>query len=155
MNTGSFSVSQAIGEPVEAPALLCPVPFSARYDLDRTTGLISRTGHPLAGQSVANKILLTPGVQGGVAAGWALLAMRGLDVGFAGLVFGDINPVMVQGAVTAHIPIAASVDPAIFDNVNTGDIVRLDPTKRTITLVANRKPHDDEGPRIGCSGLNG
>lgn len=138
MSTGSFSVTQAIGDPVEAPALVCPVPFSARYDLDRTTGLISRTGHPLEGQSVANKILLTPGVQGGVAAGWALLAMRGLGVGFAGLVFGDVNPVMAQGAVTAHIPIAAGVDPAIFDQVNTGDVIRLDPARRTVTLLARQ-----------------
>lgn len=136
MNIATFPVSQATGEPVEAPALVCPVPFSARYDLDRTTGLISRTGHPLEGQSVANKILLTPGVQGGVAAGWALLAMRGLGVGFAGLIFGDVNPVMTQGAVTAHIPIAAGIDPAIFDQLNTGDVVRLDPVKRQVTLVA-------------------
>lgn len=137
MSIATFAVSQATGEPVEARVLVCPVPFSARFDLNRTTGLISRAGHPLEGQSVANKILLTPGVQGGVAAGWALLAMRGLGVGFAGLIFGDVNPVMAQGAVTAHIPIAAGVDPAIFDQVTTDDLVRLHPAERSVTLLAH------------------
>lgn len=115
--------------------LMCPVPFSARYDLDRVTGMISREGHPLKGTSVRNMILVAPAVQGGVAAGWAFLAMKGRDVGFAGLVFGRVNPVMVQGAITAKVPIFAGVDEAIFDVLQTGDRVRLDPDTKTITVI--------------------
>jgi len=82
--------------------------------------------------------LVSPGVQGGVAAGWALLAMRGLGVGFAGLVFGDVNPVMVQGAVTAGIPIAAGLDPSALDELQSGALARLDPGTRTLTLLGLR-----------------
>ena len=135
MSARTFSAMQATGEPVEASVVMCPVPFSARYDLDRVTGVISREDHPLKSMSVRHKILVAPGVQGGVAAGWAFLAMKGQDVGFAGLVFGHINPVMVQGAVTADVPIFAGVDEAIFDALETGDRVRLDPAAKTITVL--------------------
>jgi len=135
MSNRTYRLVSATGPGVEAPLLVCPRPFSARYDLDRRTGVISREGHPLQGQSVVGTILVSPGVQGGVAAGWALLAMRGLGVGFAGLVFGDVNPVMVQGAVTAGIPIAAGLDPAALDELQSGALARLDPGTRTLTLL--------------------
>lgn len=130
-----FTATQASGEPVEASVLMCPVSFSARYDLDRLTGVISREGHPLKGASVRNMILVAPSVQGGVAAGWAFLAMKGQDIGFAGLVFGQVNPVMVQGAVTARVPIFAGIEEAIFEVLVTGDRVRLDPTSKTVTVL--------------------
>lgn len=135
MSNRTYRLTSATGGVVEAPLLLCPRPFSARYDLDRRTGVISRDGHPLQGQSVVGTILVSPGVQGGVAAGWALLAMRGLGVGLAGMVFGDINPVMVQGAVTAGIPIAAGLDLQVLEELSSGVLARLDPGARMLTLL--------------------
>lgn len=137
MTARTFSAAQATGEPVEANVLMCPVSFSARYDLDRVTGVISRENHPLKGMSVKDKIFVAPEVQGGVAAAWAFLAMKGQGVGFAGLVFGRVNPVMVQGAVTAGVPIFAGVEESIFETLKTGDRVRLDPAARTITALGS------------------
>lgn len=131
----AFAVTQATGRPVRATSIVSPVDFSARYDLDRTTGTISRTDHPLRGESVAGRILVAPGVQGGVAAGWAFLAMAGLGVGPIGFVFGGVNPVMVQGAVTAGLPILAGVDQAFFAAVSNGDTLELDPTNHTVTII--------------------
>lgn len=135
MSRRTYRAEQATGDPVEAAVLVSPVTFSARYDLDRRSGIISRDGHPLRGRSIAGTILIAPGVQGGVAAGWAFLAMKGLGVGYSGLVFGAVNPVMVQGAVAAGIPILAGVDPRVFDEVHTDDVVLLDPASRTITVT--------------------
>jgi len=135
----TFSARQATGPAVTAPALVTTVPFSARYDLDRQTGVISRTDHELQGESIAGRVLVTPGVQGGVAAGWALLALTARSRGFAGLVFGDTNPVMVQGAVAAGIPIFAGIDPDFFEAVNTGDLLDLDPSTKTVTVRTHRE----------------
>lgn len=134
MSEHIYHLRSAAGPVVEAPLLVSPRTFSARYDLDRKTGLISREGHPLRGQSVVGKMFVAPGVQGGVAAGWALLAMKGLGVGFAGLMFGDVNPVMVQGAVTAGIPIGAGLDPEDFAALESGCMARIDPPARTLTV---------------------
>lgn len=132
----TYSASQATGPGVQARLLVDPVTFSPRYDLDRVSGRFSRTGHPLLGESLEGRVLASPGVQGGVAGGWAFLAMAGAGVGPAGLIFTDVNPVMVQGAVTAGIPIVAGVDPAFFDDVRTGDRLRVDPAARTVLLLA-------------------
>jgi hypothetical protein len=108
--------------------------FSPRYDLDRVGGVFSRAGHPLFGESIAGKILVCPGVQGGIAGGWAFLMMRGRGVGFAGLVFGEVNPVMVQGAAAAGIPIVSGVDQEIFTALKSHQLIRLDPKARRVTM---------------------
>lgn len=130
-----YALKRAVGKTIEGEALVSPVPFSARYDLDRTRGIISRIDHPLQGESITGKIFISPGVQGGVAAGWALLAMAQRGVGFAGLVFGDTNPVMVQGAVTAGIPIASGIDGACLGGIKTGDRISLDPANMELTVL--------------------
>ena len=131
----AFLARHGFGPPVEAEVIVSPVPFSARYDLDRDTGVITRLDHPLRGVSIVEKILIAPGVQGGVAAGWALLDMRGRGVGIAGLVLGRANPVMVQGAITAGIPILVGFEDEIFSAVHTGDRVLLDPAARRVLLA--------------------
>lgn len=131
-----FTAQQAVGPTVEAVLLLNSRPFSPRYDLDRSSGTFSRTSHPLHGESLRGKILASRDVEGGVAGGWAFLAMRGAGVGPAGLVFGGINPVMVQGAVTAGLPVLAGVDSSFFSTAKTGDTVRLDPRGRCVEIVA-------------------
>jgi predicted aconitase with swiveling domain len=130
-----FRCTQALGPSVEARVLVSTRTFSPRYDLDRQNGVFSRSDHPLLGEPIAGTILLAPGVQGGIAGGWAFLMMRGRGVGFAGMVFGSVNPVMVQGAAAAGIPILAGVDEAIFEAVRTGDVLRLEPDLRRITLL--------------------
>jgi predicted aconitase with swiveling domain len=134
---GTFKATQAAGRTVTAAALVSPVPFSARYDLDRVNGVISRADHPLRGSSIGGKILVVRGVQGGVAAGWAMLALRGRGAGFAGMVFGTTNPVMVQGALAADIPVFAGIDDDFFDTVQTGDELVLDPGSHTVTIRNN------------------
>jgi predicted aconitase with swiveling domain len=131
----AFAVRRAIGPPVEGPALVSPVFFSARYDLDWRKGAFSRVGHPLDGEPVAGTILVCPGVQGGIAGGWAFLELAGRGLGFAGLVFGRVNPVVVQGARAAGIAIAAGVDPAIFDRIASGAPLRLDPEALRVSLL--------------------
>ena len=131
----TYAVQQGSGPAVQARVLVDPVAFSPRYDLDRVRGTFSRTGHPLHGESLAGRVLASPGVQGGVAGGWAFLAMAGSGVGPAALVFGHVNPVMVQGAVTAGIPILAGIDPAFFAEVGTDDVVRVNPAGSTVQVL--------------------
>lgn len=131
----TYAVRQACGPTVQAALLLDPLTFSPRYDLDRVHGTFSRTGHPLYGEPLTGKVLAAPGVQGGVAGGWAFLAMAGAGVGPVALVFGDVNPVMVQGAVTAGIPIVSGVDPVFFEQAGDGDLVRVDPAGGTVQVL--------------------
>jgi predicted aconitase with swiveling domain len=134
-DTKFFAVDRALGRTVEGRALVTTAPFSARYDLDFDRGVFSRLGHPLDGEPVAEAILICPGVRGGIAGGWAFLKLASQGLGFAGLVFERVNPVLVQGAQAAELSIAAGVDPAIFVHARSGVTVRLDPAALQVSLL--------------------
>lgn len=120
-------VTRAMGQTVSGQVVVFREGFSPRYDLDRTSGVISRRGHSAEGQSIKDKILVIPTAKGGVAGGWAFrdLACKGFAP--RAFVFGKLNPVMVQGAVFAGIPITEGWRPDALTMLRTGDMVRIDP----------------------------
>lgn len=135
-----FSVQRAVGESVEAEVLVCTKHFSPRYDIDREAGTFSRPGHPLEGKALAGKILLFPGVQGGVMGGWVFLELKSRGKGPAALVFGKTNPVMVQGAIMAGVPILDGIDPRAFADLKNGDTVRVDPKNLRVEVTKRSSP---------------
>jgi uncharacterized protein len=129
-----LQLNRAWGPVVDAPVLVMKEGFSPRYDLDRWTGVISRIGHSAEGESIKGRILLIPTVKGGVAAGWAFFDLLHKGIAPAGFVFGKLNPVMVQGAVLAHLPIAEGWSQAEIATLRNGDLARLDPGSKTLTI---------------------
>jgi predicted aconitase with swiveling domain len=128
-------VQRAWGPRIEAPALVMREGFSPRYDLDRLTGVISRIGHSVQGESIKGRILVIPTTKGGVAGGWAFFDLLHKGIAPAGIVFGKLNPVMVQGAVLAGMPVTEGWSPNALDYVSSGDLIRVDPANRTITVL--------------------
>lgn len=129
---------RGFGAPVAGEALVLDAAFSARYDLNLRTGRISRAGHPQRGESIAGRVLVIRSVQGGTAGGWAFMAMRERGVGPVGLVCCHANPVLVQGAVSADLPILDGLDEAEIDLVETGDHVTLLPERRSLLVWSVR-----------------
>ena len=117
------------GAPVAGPALVSAHGFSARYDLDHTTGLISRESHELYGESVVGKILVVSTAKGGTATGWRLLDLVARGTAPRALIFRRTNPVMVQGAVLAGIAIMHRLVPDPVDVLATGDVLHLAPAE--------------------------
>ena len=132
---GKIRLTRAFGASVEGVALVSTEGFSPRYDLDRTTGIITKIGHALEGKSLRDRILIIPTAKGGVAAGWAFLDMKAKGFAPKALVFGRTNPVMVQGAVFADITITEGWQPDALKALRTGDLVRVDANARTLQLV--------------------
>jgi len=128
-------VKRAFGPAVEGEAVVSEEGFSPRYDLDRWSGVISKPGHRLEGVNIRDKVLIFPTAKGGIAAGWAFHDIKTKGIAPRALVFGVTNPVMVQGAVFAGLTITEgwSRDPRTC--IRTGDIVRVDPRKKTIELL--------------------
>ena len=126
---------RGFGPAVEAEIVLSRDSFSIRYDMDRETGVISRRGHALEGRSLAGKIVYFPAVQGGVAAGWAFLALAHRGVAPAAVIFGRTNPVMIQGLVLAGIPAMHRVTPDPFSVLTSGDRVRMSPSRGVVEVL--------------------
>lgn len=127
-------VERAAGPVVEGEALLSSEGFSPRYDLDRWSGLITKPGHELEGQSIVDRVCFFPTAKGGIAAGWAFYDIRWKKIAPKAFIFGITNPVMVQGALFAGIPITAGWNPDPRTMVKSGDWVRVDPERRVIEL---------------------
>ncbi len=132
-----IQVKRGYGPIVEGEALVMREGFSPRYDLDRISGVISRVGHSVEGWSIKDRILVIPTVKGGVAAGWAFFDLLHKGIAPKGLVFGKLNPVMVQGAVLAKMPITEGWSINALDAIATGDRIRVDPGARTILLLSH------------------
>ena len=69
------------------------------------------------------------GCSGGRCCGLGLSAIADLGICFAGLVLGNINPAMVQGAVIAGIPIAAGFDPQLLESLKRVTESGLNPAR--------------------------
>jgi predicted aconitase with swiveling domain len=135
LSAARLRVSRAFGPPVEGVALLSEEGFSPRYDLDRWSGVITRSGHRLEGENIRDKVCFFPTAKGGIAAGWAFHDLRWKKIAPKAFIFGVTNPVMVQGAIFAGITIIEGWTPHPREVLNTGDWVRVDPLGMWIEVL--------------------
>jgi predicted aconitase with swiveling domain len=131
----TIRVQRAFGAPVEGEALVSEEGFSPRYDLDRWSGRITKSGHRLEGASIVDKVCFFPTAKGGIAAGWAFYDIKWKKIAPKAFIFGVTNPVMVQGAVFAGIAITEGWEPDARAVVHTGDWVRVDPARKVIEVL--------------------
>ncbi len=126
---------KGIGPAVSGTALVARDNFSARYDLDRKSGVFSRPAHRLAGQSYVGRILVLDQAKGGVATAWMLrdMAERGL-VPLA-LVLNRVNPILAQGAAFAGVALVDRFEGDVTELIRTGDELRIDPPAGVVEIL--------------------
>jgi uncharacterized protein len=122
-----FVASAGMGKRVRGRAMVAKDGFSARYDLDRKSGVFSRPEHKLAGQSFVGRVLVLDVAKGGVATAWMLHEMRSRGVMPAALVLNVVNPIMVQGAALADFTMISGFAVDITLAVPDGALVEVDP----------------------------
>jgi uncharacterized protein len=131
----AFRARQAMGDIVRGIALVATDGFSARYDLDRVRGIFSRPDHKLNGQSYIGRVLVLDTAKGGVASAWMLNEMTSRGVMPLALVFNSVNPILVQGAALAGLPMLAGFDEDITAAVPHGSEVEVNPRRRVLTVL--------------------
>ena len=124
-----------IGPAVTGTALVAKDNFSARYDLDRKTGVFSRATHQLAGQSYVGRILVLAEAKGGVATAWMLRDMKERAIVPLALVFNRVNPILAQGAAFAGVALVDRFDGDVTDLIRTGDRLRVDPAAGVVEIL--------------------
>jgi predicted aconitase with swiveling domain len=130
-----FRARQAMGDIVRGIALVAHDGFSARYDLDRIRGIFSRPGHKLAGQSYVGRVLVLDTAKGGVASAWMLNEMKSRGVVPLALVFNSVNPILVQGAALADLPMLAGFDEDITAAIPHGSEVEVNPGNGVLSVL--------------------
>ena len=135
MSASTFTARMALGDKVEGMALVAKDGFSARYDLDRLKGVFSRPTHALAGQRYVGCILVLDTAKGGVATAWMLHEMAARAMAPLALVLNSVNPIMVQGAAFAPMPLLVGFELDITAAVPSGARLRLDPKRRLLEVL--------------------
>ena len=82
-----------------------------------------------------NLALISSTAKGGIAARWAFYDIKAKGISPKAFIFGVTNPVMVQGAVLASIPITGGWSENPSGLIGNGDWVRVDPARRVIELL--------------------
>jgi predicted aconitase with swiveling domain len=126
MSERIFYAAAGMGRKVQGEALVAKDGFSARYDLDRLSGVFSRPQHKLAGHSYVGKVLVLDAAKGGVATAWMLYEMQSRGIVPAALVLNAVNPIMVQGAALADFTMISGFDVDITAAIPNGATVEID-----------------------------
>jgi predicted aconitase with swiveling domain len=124
-----------IGPRVRGIALAARDNFSVRYDLDYKRGVFGRPRHALYGTSYVGCILVLNAAKGGVASAWMLHELMTNGKAPLALVLNDANPVLVQGAAFANLPLVDRFDVDVTEAVATGDELIVDPAAGEVTIV--------------------
>lgn len=125
-----------IGPAVEGIALVASDNFSARYDLDRDRGIVSRPSHKLYGENYVGRILVLNAAKGGVASAWMLREMMQKEKAPLGLLLNDANPVMAQGAAFAQLPLIDRFETDITAAIKSGDRIAVDPAQGLVRILS-------------------
>lgn len=132
-----LSCHPGIGPTVSGTALVAADNFSARYDLDRDTGIFRRPTHKLAGQSYIGLILVLNEAKGGVASAWMLSEMKARGLAPLGFVFNRVNPILAQGAALAGLTLVDRFSGDVTQLIRTGDALAIDPAAGEV-VIRNR-----------------
>jgi predicted aconitase with swiveling domain len=135
-----LTARHAMGAKLSGQALVAKDGFSARYDLNRLSGVFSRPAHKLAGQSYVGKILVLDTAKGGVASAWMLHEMRSRNMVPLAIVFNSVNPILVQGAALGGITMMAGFEVDVTAAVPHGAMLELDPAARTLRILGCAAP---------------
>jgi uncharacterized protein len=126
---------KGIGPAVVGIALVASDNFSARYDLDRATGIFSRPSHKLVGESYVDRILVLENAKGGVATAWMLHEMVARTIVPRALIFNRVNPILAQGAAFANVALVDRFDGDVTQLFCTGDELRVDPAAGEVEIL--------------------
>lgn len=135
MSEKIYTARHAMGQRITGQALVARDGFSARYDLNRLSGVFSRPAHKLAGQSYVDKILVLDTAKGGVATAWMLHEMQSRNMAPSAIVFNTVNTILAQGAALGNVTMLAGFDVDITAEIPHGAMVEVDPEAGTIRVL--------------------
>lgn len=120
------------GGDAKGEALVLDVPFSFIGDFDPDTGKLAIQGHPLLGESLANKILVCPSGKGGTIA--PFIAYQAWQKGNApaAILCEKAEPILCESAITINIPILDAFNENPVERIKTGQFISINKDEVTV-----------------------
>ena len=113
-------------------AFVLDVSFSFIGDFDPDTGKLTIQGHPLCGESLADKILVCPSGKGGTIA--PFIAYQAWQQGNApaAILCQKAEPIICESAITINIPILDNFNENPVERIKTGQFISIDKDEATV-----------------------
>lgn len=106
------------------------------YHADPATGVVTEHGHSLEGISVKDKLLIFPGGKGSSSVQMdGLYKLEQRHAAPLGFIVQEPDTVLVSCAIIMGLPMVDEVEPAFYESVENGDLIRIDTAKQTIELM--------------------
>ena len=120
---------------VTGPAMVSDVPITYLGYVNRDTGVIEETGHPLDGQAIEDTILIYPKGSGSTVAPYVLMGLLYTDKGPKGIVNRDVCALTLPACSLLNLPYGHGFDEDPCLAINNGDLVELRRSVSTVTLT--------------------
>lgn len=122
----------AVRGKVKGKALVTQIPLTFMGGVDTESGTFNEFLYAeLKGFSMAGRILVFPFGKGSTGDSIRLWRCVQNDVGPIGIINIVADPILVQGAIIANIPMVYDLRETIFDFIKTGDLIAIDGNKIT------------------------
>jgi len=123
-----------IGGCGEGEALVSHEPICF-YLTDPKTGEVREKGHELAGENLAGKVLVFPsGKASSVVQIDGLFKLASHNVAPKAMIVKDVETVLVVSAFMVKVPLVDRLERDPFEAIQTGDFVKVDAEKGTVTI---------------------
>ena len=113
----------------EGTALASTEPMSFFGMVDAETGIVVERDHPLAGQSIAGRVLVFPTGKGSTVGSYSLYRLAKSGLAPAAIINSESETIVAVGAIISDIPMVDQVD---ITQIHTGDLVLVDGSQITI-----------------------
>ncbi len=134
----SLKCHKIIGGYGEGEALVSHEPICF-YLTDPKTGTVREKTHELAGKNIANKVLIFPsGKASSVVQIDGLFKLASHNLAPKAMIVKDVETVLIVSAFIAKVPLVDRLEKDPFENIHTGDLVKVDADKGTVTVERQR-----------------
>ena len=106
-------------------AVVLDMPFSFIGEFDPDTGELRIEGHPLSGESLANKILVCPTGKGGTIAPFIAYQAWQKGKAPAAILCQEADPILCECGITINVPVLSDFSVNLMDKIHTGQIIRI------------------------------
>lgn len=120
---------------VTGPAMVTDVPITYLGYVNRDTGVIEETGHPLDGRAVEDSILIYPKGSGSTVAPFVLMGLLYTGKGPTAIVNRDVCPLTLPACSLLNLPYGHGFDQDPCMAINDGDLVELKSKEGQVTLT--------------------
>jgi len=108
------------------------------YLVEPKTGVVKEKGHQLEGKSVAGKVLVFPTGKASSAVQMDGLVKLLINKNAPkAMIVTDVEPVLLGSAVLTKIPLVDRLERNPFEAIRSGDFVKVDADKGSVTVTRN------------------